>query len=477
MKKILPILVLTLALLLSACNAVSRATAAQAAAAVSSTSSTSSSSNRDAPSGAPGLPAGAPPGGSPGGSSSSAPVTLTGAYTVDGKTVSEDGQTYASTSADESAILVSNAGALTLTNATVNKSGDSSSTDSSSFYGLNAAVLAASGSSLSLSDSTISSNGVGANAAFSTGSGSSVSLSNVTINASGDGAHAVMATQGGSMSLTNVNMNTTGGASSAIATDRDGGSITVSGGSLQTSGQNSAGIYSTGNISVTGTSFTSTGAEAAVIEGANSITLNDVSLSSSKTGKWGVMIYQSMSGDASGSEGTFSMTGGLLSDTATDSPLFYVNNTTAIINLKGVSVKAASGILVKAAAGDWGNAGSNSGTANLTADAQTLNGDFTADSISVLNLSLQNGSILSGAINAAHTAQSASLSLDATSTWMVTSDSYLTSINGTAISGSSVTNITGNGHNVYYDASNSANSALNGESYSLVGGGSLQPAK
>lgn len=39
------------------------------------------------------------------------------------------------------------------------------------------------------------------------------------------------------------------------------------------------------------------------------------------------------------------------------------------------------------------------------------------------------------------------------------------------ISGTTITNITGNGHTVSYDASLAANSALGGKTYSLVGGG------
>jgi hypothetical protein len=43
------------------------------------------------------------------------------------------------------------------------------------------------------------------------------------------------------------------------------------------------------------------------------------------------------------------------------------------------------------------------------------------------------------------------------------------------ISGTSVTNIIGNGNNVYYDATLSGNSALAGKTYSLVSVGSLLP--
>jgi hypothetical protein len=38
------------------------------------------------------------------------------------------------------------------------------------------------------------------------------------------------------------------------------------------------------------------------------------------------------------------------------------------------------------------------------------------------------------------------------------------------------TNISGNGHTVYYDATNSANSSLGGQTYPLAGGGTLKPA-
>ena len=63
----------------------------------------------------------------------------------------------------------------------------------------------------------------------------------------------------------------------------------------------------------------------------------------------------------------------------------------------------------------------------LTADGQTLTGDFVADSISSVTLTLQNGSSLEGSINADKTAKEARLTLDASSTWDLTADSYLTS--------------------------------------------------
>jgi hypothetical protein len=397
-------------------------------------------------------------------------------YTLDGKSDTQTGQTYSASTSDETAVYVNNGGSLTLSDSIVISTGNTSSTDNSSFYGLNAAVLAAGGSSINMSNSQVKTSGTGANGIFSTGTNSNVSLSNLKITATGDGGHAVMATQGGSMTITNTDMSTTGGSSSAIATDRGGGTITVNGGTVQTSGMNSAGIYSTGNITATSTSFVSTGAEVAVIEGANSISLTNTDLSSSKAGKWGVMIYQSMSGDAQGTQGTFTMTGGSLSYTASDGPLFYITNSTGVITLKGVNLNAASDILVKAASGNWGNHGSNGGNVVLTADGQVLKGNIVVDSISTANLMLQNNSTLEGAINSDHTAKAANLSLDATSTWTVTADSTLAILkDASGIAGTTITNITGNGHTVYYDASLADNSYLGGKNYSLAGGGQLEP--
>jgi hypothetical protein len=94
------------------------------------------------------------------------------------------------------------------------------------------------------------------------------------------------------------------------------------------------------------------GSEVAVIEGSNTVNLIDSNATSSVAGKWGVMIYQSFSGDAQGSDGIFTMTGGSLAYTDDNAPLFYVTNTTGNITLKGVQVNAASGILVKAEGND-----------------------------------------------------------------------------------------------------------------------------
>ncbi len=59
----------------------------------------------------------------------------------------------------------------------------------------------------------------------------------------------------------------------------------------------------------------------------------------------------------------------------------------------------------------------------------------------------------------------------------MTADSTLTGLSDTTgISGTSVSNIVGNGHTVTYDSGLAANKALDGKTYTLKGGGTLKPA-
>jgi hypothetical protein len=489
MRKTLPIisLVLLVALLLGACSSVATATTTTNSTS-SDTSGTTVETSQSAPSQAQGVPPngeppGAPPNSAPPGTATGGSnvedglSTATGAYTVDGSTETQTDQTYTASNEDQSGVYAINGGNLTLNNVTVETSGNTSSDENSSFYGLNAGILATSGSKITVNGGTISTTGTGANGAFATGDGTTVNLFDVTINATGDGGHGVMITLGGAMTLTDVDITTTGAHSAPIATDRGGGTITATGGTITTSGQDSPCYYSTGELTISNSTCYATGSESVVIEGANSVTLTDSNLTSEIASKWGVMIYQSFSGDAEGNEGVFTMTGGSLAHTASDGPLFYVTNTTAYITLNAVNVNATSGTLLRAEGNDrWGTSGANGGIVFLNADKQTLAGDLSADAISSLTISLQNGSTLMGAVNADDSAKSANLTLDESSTWYVTADSHLTCLtDSNGISDTIVTNIIGNGYTAYYNANTCP--SLSGQTYELTNGGTLQPAE
>jgi hypothetical protein len=395
------------------------------------------------------------------------PYALSGKYTVASETRTEGPLSIASDQPDVSAVFVTDGGNLTLTTPAIATTGGTSDQENSSCFGLNAAVLAANGGHIAIDGGTIATSGTGANAAFATGTGSTIALSNLRIEASGDSGHGVMVSAGGSIALQNVGVRTTGAHGAAVSTDRGGGTITATGGTLTTGGPASPAIYSTGAITIAGAKLKAASSEAAVIEGSNSITLKNSTLVGGQL--CGAMIYQSFSGDARGQHGAFTMEGGSFS--ALDGPLFFVNNTHGTINLKGVSLEVSSGVLVNASAGRWGHKGRNGGHVVLFATHQLLVGDLRCDDISSIAVTLRQNSMLVGRID------TASLTLDATSTWEVVGDSTLAGLvlPAYAVSKDSISCIVGNGHTVGYDSGNPTNRWLGGKTYALAEGGQLVP--
>lgn len=379
-------------------------------------------------------------------------------------------KTYTATKANESGVKVSKGGSLSLTNGTVTKTGDSTAVETSNFTGLNAGILVENSGQLTLNDAIVTTDAEGSNAIVSTGDGSKVIIDGIVIKTSKDSSRGLHATYNGTIVATDVNIYTKGAHSGALTTDRGEGTVTVTGGTLLTEGEGSPGIYSTGNITATNITSTAKGSEAAVIEGKNAITLVDSILSGAK--KWGVMIYQSFSGDAGTGTGTFTMTGGSLS--AAVGPLFYATNTSGVINLNQVELSQVSGVLIQADGNNqWGTKGSNGANLVVTANHQVLSGNINADAISTVKMTLKNNSALTGGINSDHTAKFMALTLDESSSWNVSADSYISTLTD---ADADLSNIIDNGHNVYYDAAQSANSWLEEKTYTLSGGGKLMPA-
>ena len=210
------------------------------------------------------------------GGGSRATVRLSGAFTVDGTTQIVSDKTLTSEATDVSGVYVLNGGNLVLSNVTVKTTGNTSSQENSSFSGQNAGVLVTKNSRVAIYGGRINTTGGGANGLFAYGAGAFASMSGGSITATGEGGHGVMATGGGSLAITNVDMITERIHGGVVATDRGGGTIWVSGGKITSHGQDSPGIYSTGDIRAENATFIATGSEGAVIEGRNSITSEEL---------------------------------------------------------------------------------------------------------------------------------------------------------------------------------------------------------
>ena len=380
------------------------------------------------------------PGQQPGGQSS-APTSYDAANTLTGDTANAS---YASTTGSQNAVLVDGQ-KLSLNNVSVNKTGDATSEDAD-FYGINAAILANNGSTLTIANSNVTTDGAHANGVFSYGQGTTVNISDSTITTTGNNSGGLMTTGGAALNATNLTVSTSGNSSAAIRTDRGGGTVTATKGSYSTSGVGSPAIYSTADITVSDATLSATNSEAVVIEGGNSVTINnsDVTGSNAKlngqsTVKTNVLIYQSMSGDASEGDSDFNMTGGTL--TSLTGSMFHVTNTTTTINLNGVSLvnAADSSDFLIASADSWGTSGKNGGNATVNLSNQTVEGNVTVDSVSSVTLNIKDGSSYTGAIS---NKGKANVTIEASGTWTLTGDSYVTSL-------SNAGTINLNGHKLY----------------------------
>ena len=415
------------------------------------------------PSGGPGQQGGSGggPGGAPGGSSSSSSISYSGAVEIT-SAETQSGQSYASTTSDQSALLISTSEAVTITNPTVTKSGSSNGGDSCNFYGLNAAVLVKGGSTTTISGGTITTDASGANGVFSyggnggkngaSGDGTTVIISDTTITTTGSGSGGIMTTGGGITIASNLTVTTSGQSSAAIRTDRGGGTVTVDGGTYTSNGLGSPAIYSTADITVSNATLVSNLSEGVCIEGKNTITLVDCNLTASNTKRNGnaqfldtIMIYQSMSGDADSGTSSFTMTGGTL--TSKSGHVFHVTNTNAVINLSGVTIvnEDSEGILLSVCDDGWSGA---SNIATVNASAQTLTGTILVGSDSKLTLNLKGNSTFTGTFsgvisNASGKSISSSIgtvnvTVESGSTWVLSADTYISSLtnNGTIEKGS-----------------------------------------
>ncbi len=328
-------------------------------------------------------------------------IELSGAYVIDGEDVVIEGGTYSSTTSDQNVFLVVNGGSLTISNATIEKTGDASGSDSErsqdvsddyNFYGLNSVILVVGeDSSATITDCIITSNASGANAVFASDE-ASITISNVSITTEGNSSRGVYATYSGSIDADHLTITTEGSHCAPIATDRGGGYVNVSYSLVSSNGDGSPCIYSTGEITVDHVTGTATGAQIAVVEGKNSVTMTDCDFTATGDGNNGIMLYQSTSGDAADEDATSTNSTITITNTTltveNDGPLFYVTNTSSTINWnEGNSYSTTSGLFVEAGSDRWGQDGSNGGIVYIITNETIDDDEITYDDISSITIS------------------------------------------------------------------------------------------
>ena len=413
----------------------------------------------------------APPNGMPGGfggHGSMSEVKYSASTEIIAAT-SQNDKTYSSDTAEKSALIISTADKVNITNPTITKTGDSDAGDNCNFYGQNATVLVKGGSTTTITGGTITSNASGANGVFSyggnggqnsaEGDGTKVIIRDTKITTSGGGSGGIMTTGGGITEAYNLDITTNGQSSAPIRSDRGGGKVIVDGGTYVSNGLGSPTIYSTADITVSNATLESTLSEGVCIEGLNSITLNNCDMTANNTGCNAnatfndmIMIYQSFSGDADSGTSFFNVNGGSL--TNKNGHVFHVTNTNAVINLNGVKIinQDNNNVLMSVCDDGW-SGGSNIATVNTA--HQKLDGKILVGENSKLTLNLKDNSVFNGAISGKITnvkgatvstnVGNVAVSLDNTSKWILTDDTHISSFTG------DISQIAANGHSLYVD--------------------------
>lgn len=394
-------------------------------------------------------------GGSGGGGSDTQSYDYTGSYSAalsaDGQEASaSSGETYSSSTANENVALVQDSGVLTVEGATLEKSGDSSDSDNCNFYGVNSILLAVgSGSTAYVTSAVLAATSEGSNGVFATDS-ATVLANSTQITTESDNSRGLDATYAGTILAGDMTISTSGNHSATVATDRGGGYVSVANSTLNTSGEGSPLLYSTGAIEVGGVTGTATGSQIAAMEGLNTIQIYSSDLTSTVTGVTasepvanGVLIYQSTSGDADTSTGEaalFQAVDSTLTSAIESGSMFYLTNTTANVVLENTTLDFDSNAanLITAAGNDsnnWGSAGSNGATVNFTGINQALEGTVEADTISSVSVYLLEGTTWSGTTSIVENSAGSTVdepitvNVDGTSTWTVTADCTLSNLN------------------------------------------------
>ena len=295
----------------------------------------------------------------------------------------------------------------------------------------------------SVSNSTITTDTKGGAGLFAYGD-STIYAADSTITTHQDTSGGIHAAGGGTLYAWDLNVETNGESAAAIRSDRGGGTMVVDGGTYTSNGVGSPAVYCTANIAINNATLTANGSEAVCIEGLNSLHLFDCDLSGNMSDDdqndctWGVIVYQSMSGDSEVGNSTFQMTGGKLS--TGNGGLLYTTNTECTLTLDSVDITYApdSEFFLRCTGNnnqrDWGQTGNNGSDCLFTAINQEMQGDVVWDSISDLDFYITDNSTLTGAIIDDETYAGngrdgyCNVYLAEGCTWTVTGDSTVSSI-------------------------------------------------
>ncbi len=270
--------------------------------------------------------------------------------------------------------------------------------DGFNFYGTNSAVVAlGKGSTIEMIGCTVQTDAEYANAVFAADEAVITISDGISIDTQKGSSRGLFATTKGVITATGtVCINTKGAHCAALATDRGGGTVTVGTpdaheiSELNTGGEGSPCIYSTGDISAYNCTGVAGVSQTMVIEGKNSITIGGCSFVGNSPKHGGIMLYQSMSGDAEEGTSVLNMSNSTIRDN-TGTAMILVTNTHTVVNMERCRLLDKDGNAVgsdyplvtarncNSDGRQWGREGSNGGQIELNLKNQSLAGTLLAN--------------------------------------------------------------------------------------------------
>lgn len=387
------------------------------------------------------------------------PSDLGAVCIIDGQKKTSSNQTYQSTQSNMDTVLVKNKGHFDLRGGTLTKSGDTTNSEKSEGYGLNAIFTASSGSKASIYTTKLTSSSSGSNAIFCTGKNTRITAHDFEIYTSGNSSSGLDATQGGTIDASLGTISTQGQNSAPIDSGSEKTFIKVRTTELSSKGLDSPCILASGKVTASDLAGTAFSSPIAVLGAGSKVCLTDCLLQGA--GNHGI-FFQPQPSDVNSKKSAFLTAKDSKLTTTTKGPMFSISGLKASVTLNNTSLYYNNRTFANI---------SRKGSFTLKGINQKLEGRLRCGKSSEASLKLTKGSIFKGSIDAKDAI--VSLSLDRSSIWNVTDDSQISGITNRDFR---CRNIKSNGHTIYYDITNPSNSWLKGQTLSLTGGGSLTPA-
>ncbi|KAF2158262.1 hypothetical protein K461DRAFT_300066 [Myriangium duriaei CBS 260.36] len=379
---------------------------------------------------------------------------------------------------DTSVVVVTEGANISLDYVTIVKDGYGSNLFQESFFGLNAAVNVANGSTATVYNSNITVLEGAANV-YSFGTGTTVYVYDTDLYSAGPVSHGLYASGNGTIIAKDIRHYSGGNRASSFSGDNPAGYLYIEDAIAHTAGIGSAIFYALGVIHATNVVGLAEQAPVLFSDSNQQIYLNNVDLTSNFLA--GTVMFSSMT-RASGAY--LLLNESSLTVTAADQPALWYGNVIVSTDIIASQINTESNILVIANrsqvtqafnhfAGYEENTGIAPAEVTITVSESDLTGDIVAYNGSSISWSLTDYSSWCGKGVTGKGAATLGVSLDTQSKWTLTGDTSLLNFTN---ADKNFNNIQSGGHSITYAKNAPANKYLGGKTYSLPGGGKLKPS-